>query len=1068
MSVIGLTQPRDHETPTGGDLGEVPLVGRGAQLRTLRAALREVEGGETGAVFVVGESGVGKTRLLTAAGQQMRTAGAVVLSGTCLDIGDASPLHPLRQALRRFVPEAGRAGAETSAAVRELLGVLDGEAAGAEGAGALLERLSRGLGSLAAGRTLVLVVDDLQWADRLTRQLVLYLLAGLGGVRLLLLGAARSEALRGDDPLRGMLLELRRLPAVRVEELSPLDWVETAKLTAAVVGRPVDADALESVWRRSGGIPFVVEELARGIRDGRLELSDTLREIALARVDALPAEVRAVVHAVAVGVEPVAHELLARVVSLDEEGLLRAAGAAVGHRVLEAGEEGYRFRHHLMKEVVEPGLLPGERVRLHRRYAEALAQVPREEQAHARLAYHWRCAGEPGRALPAAVAAAADAERVHGFAEAFGHWTVAVDVARRVPAAQAGSVDLPLLLRRAAEAAHQCGEHERALMLLEEVALGLDAQVPAWLRTDRARYLMAVGRLTEAETEYEATLSAAECSPQERAMAAAYSADLLLQLGRYADAGKRARDALDLAGGLPECASEMVVAGATLGYSQAYLNDPSAGVGAVERARAAAERSGGPVDVARANLHLAELLSGPLNQLEEGVAVARRGAAHAERTGLSRTYGTRLLAVAANGLFRVGRWGEAEEVIDAALRHRPSGAEAVELLLARCRIRVGYGDESAERDLAAVDTLLAAGGGARHVLPLLTLRAGLAMWRGRHDEARDAVRQGLDLAESRLDDVWSQAPLVWHGLRAEAEARASGVATDAAAVARLREVVEEMVRRGAAEPVRDAVIGYRELCAAELSRVEGRPDPGAWSRAAEVWERRRHPYPAGYARLRQAEALYGIRMRNAAADRALRSAYDVAKQLGAVPFAREIEALAARARVTLDRDGAPGRGADGPVAADRGPATGPAGSMVDGWGSLARGGWAGGTTGPAGGVGGGSGIGGMGGAGGVGGGSGVGGAGGRPANGANHRVRRAEEDRRGNGSRRVDELAVLTDRERQVLELVADGRTNQEIASKLFISARTVGVHVSHILEKLQVRSRVDATRVFERNRPRP
>src|SRR5690606_5690245 len=122
-----------------------------------------------------------------------------------------------------------------------------------------------------------------------------------------------------------------------------------------------------------------------------------------------------------------------------------------------------------------------------------------------------------------------------------------------------------------------------------------------------------------------------------------HSADLLLQLGRYADAGKRAREALDLAGGLTECASEMVLAGATLGYSQAYLNDPSAGVGAVERARATAERSGDPVDVARANLHLAELLSGPLNQLEEGVAVARRGAEHAERTGLSRTYGTRLL-----------------------------------------------------------------------------------------------------------------------------------------------------------------------------------------------------------------------------------------------------------------------------------------------------------------------------------------------------------------------------------------------------------------------------------------
>lgn len=1046
MSVIGLTQPGDHETPTGADLGEVPLVGRGAHLRALRAALRDVRRGDTGAVFVVGESGVGKTRLLAAAGHEMAAADAVVLSGTCLDIGDASPLHPLRQALRRFVPQQGRAGAEASAAVRELLAVLDGEAAGPDGAGALLERLSRGLGSLAAGRTLVLVVDDLQWADRVTRQLLLYLLAGLGGVRLLLLGAARSEALRGDDPLRGMLLELRRLPSVRVQELSPLDWAETAELTAAVVGRPVDADALDSVWRRSGGIPFVVEELARGIRDGRAELSDTLREIALARVDALPADVRALVHAVAVGVEPVAHELLARVVSLDEERLLRAAGAAVGHRVLEAAEEGYRFRHHLMKEVVEPGLLPGERVRLHRRYAQALAQVPEQEQAHARLAYHWRCAGDPGRALPAAVAAAEEAERLHGFAEAFGHWTVAVDLARRVPPAQAaGRVDLTRLLQRAADAAHQCGEHERALLLLEQLAADLGEPLPAWLRTRRARYLVAVGRLAEAETEYECILAAAECSPQERAVAAAHSADLLLQLGRYADAGKRARDALDLAGGLTECASEMVLAGATLGYSQAYLNDPSAGVGAVEQARATAERSGGPVDVARANLHLAELLSGPLNQLEEGVAVARRGAAHAARTGLSRTYGTRLLAVAANGLFRVGRWTEAEEVIDTALRHRPSGAEAVELLLARGRIRVGFGDlDGAGQDLTRIDTLLAAGGGARHVLPLLTLRAGLEMWRGRHGKARDAVRQGLDLAQSRSDDVWLQAPLVWHGLRAEAEASASGVRTDPEAIAALRDVVEEMERRAAAEPVRDAVIGYRELCVAELSRVEGRPDPVGWARAAEVWERRRHPYPAAYARLRQAEALYGIRMRNAEADRALRTAYQTAKRLGAAPFTREIEALAARARVVLEKGVTPGVSPAVPVAANATGRTVSSNSIVDGRPPAGQDGWA--VTGAVG---------------------QVGPTADKPVNGARHHQRHAEDDRRGNDSRRVDELAGLTDRERQVLELVAEGRTNQEIASRLFISARTVGVHVSHILDKLHVRSRVDATRVYERSRPR-
>src|SRR4029453_7827796 len=125
------------------DTGEAALVGRGAELAVLRAARRAAEDGANGAVFVTGESGVGKTRLLAEAVVEMRAAGLVVLSGHCLDIGDASPLYPLRQALRRFRPEQGRPGVAATHAARELLAVLGGDTGGSDGgAGALLERLS--------------------------------------------------------------------------------------------------------------------------------------------------------------------------------------------------------------------------------------------------------------------------------------------------------------------------------------------------------------------------------------------------------------------------------------------------------------------------------------------------------------------------------------------------------------------------------------------------------------------------------------------------------------------------------------------------------------------------------------------------------------------------------------------------------------------------------------------------------------------------------------------------------------------------------------------------------------
>ncbi|WFE99501.1 LuxR family transcriptional regulator [Micromonospora sp. WMMD964] len=960
------------------DVDTAPLVGRAELVRSVRSALLgDAAHGQTAAVFLTGESGVGKTRLLGEIGDRLRDQGAVVLTGSCLDIGDASPLHPLLQALRRYDADLSAARARSSSAVRGLLQMVADETAGPDGAGALLERVSRGLHLIAEGRPLVLILDDLQWVDRSTRQLLLYLLAGLGDLQLSVLAAVRAESLQGAHPLRRVLTELRRLRTVRVLDLAPLGRAETEELAAAVVGRALSADAAEQVWQRSGGNPFVIEELARDLRDGRDGLSETLREIFLDRVDALPQHAHAVVHAVAAGVEPVQHWLLAEVLRLPEDELIDAARAAVAHRLLVGADDGYRLRHRLVAEVLAHELLPAERSGLHRRYAEALTSAPGELH-QARLAHHWRLAGDPARALPAAVAAAQEAERLGGYAEAHRHWSVALQLA-----ADSGplAVDRVELLGNAAEAAHHSGEHARALALLEELATLQGGEPSCALHIRRARYLAAAGRSALAEEEYQRALKAADCSPRDRAAAAARLAELLLHLGRYADAGDRAREALALAENVEGSVTEVVLASSALGFSDAFLEDPDAGLAVMRDALDTAERAGRPEDVACAYLHLAELLTGPLNILEEGVVVARRGAERVAELGLGRTWGTRLLAIAINGLFRVGQWAEAEKVVAVALRQRPSGADAVELLLARCRLSVGYGDiEAAGRDLDAVATLLA-GGGARHVIPLLTLRSGLAMWEGRHDVARLAVQRGL--TESRSDDVMILSALVWHGLRAEAEAHASRtLEVDPTAVRRLRDVADRMARKsaGAARPVRSVVEGFLALCAAEVSRLDG-SDPELWATSVAEWDRRNHPYPAAYSRLRQAEALLARRSRLATAGKLLREAYEVAQGLGAVPLTSEIRELAGRARVSLEES-------DTTAGATRG----------------------------------------------------------APAQASD------------------DELAALTAREREVLALVAEGLTNKEIGQRLFISERTIGVHVSHIFDKLQVRTRVQASAIQLRN----
>jgi ATP/maltotriose-dependent transcriptional regulator MalT len=254
---------------------------------------------------------------------------------------------------------------------------------------------------------------------------------------------------------------------------------------------------------------------------------------------------------------------------------------------------------------------------------------------------------------------------------------------------------------------------------------------------------------------------------------------------------------------------------------------------------------------------------------------------------------------------------------------------------------------------------------------------------------RRAVRQGLEFYGGRSDDVVLQATLVWHGLRAEAEALTAG-APEAGeqVVPQLRAVAERVQdgRRLAAAPVRDAVEGFLALARAEISRLEKAADPRPWAQAVRVWAVRRHLYPATYARLRQAEAMYAQRTRNAEALAVLREAYRGARHLGARPLLAQINRLAGWARITVDPP--------------------PPVEVLT-----------------------------------------------RSAPASTNPVR----------ARRKDPLAGLTDREREVLGLVAQGLTNQEIGGQLLISHRTAGVHVSRILAKLQVRSRVQASSIHQR-----
>ena len=526
------------------------------------------------------------------------------------------------------------------------------------------------------------------------------------------------------------------------------------------------------------------------------------------------------------------------------------------------------------------------------------------------------------------------------------------------------------------------------------------------LRESLGRYLWDAGETDAALEAYREALvlvGAGASEVAERARVVTSIAQALMLAGRYPESRLRAEEAVALARSLDDKSYEGQAL-ATLGADLVLLGEDAAGISYLRDAIEILDDHGRPDAVGRAYLSLCELLSGPLNRVDEAVATAMEGLTRVRDLGRDRVHGVSLRAAAANGLFRLGRWEEADVLLDDALALGPSGTAGIDLRLARARLSVGRGRfAEATADLETARALSARALAPQYRAPLSTLTAGLALWHGDLEKACEAVDEGLE-ALVDTDDPWFGAPLVWHGLRAQGDraerARALNKGPDlaraqAAAAALMREM-ERLVAVASRLPFAYAGIvdAYRKLCMAEHSRLEGSPDPRLWDEAAAAWDAVGQPYPAAYARYRGAEARLYRREGVPEAARLLRAAHATALSLGAAPFQAEIERLAARARVTLD--------AAGPAAAGAGAGDG----------------------------------------------AGVGAGTGKQA--SDHTPAEAAP-------------FGLTRREREVLCLVAAGASNRRIAGTLFISEKTASVHVSHILAKLQVVSRVEAASVAHR-----
>jgi len=986
---------------SGGDLASPVLVGRQPELERLRRALSRAQAGEPIMVLIAGEAGVGKTRLAQEILREAAQAGARVLTGSCVVLGgEGIALSPLVDALRGLArstdaAELDRLLGPARGQLARLLPELDPAAAPAtaqEGSAAqLLEHVLGLITRLAAERPLVLVMEDLHWADRSTQDLVEFLIRALRELKVLLVVTYRSDALHRRHPLRPLVTEWERVRRVERLHLGRFSREEVAAQLRAIRSGPVTTQLADVVYQRSQGNPFLVEEIVGMVESGGnpYELPPSLRDVLLARTERVSETAQRVLRVASVAGVRVDDRLLAAVAGMSEDQLYSGLREAVDHHLLTVDERcgGYAFRHALTRDAVYHDILPGERARLHAGYGDALSADPSlagddlgAGGVAAILAHHWYAARDRPRALGASVQAGHLAAAGYAPAEALHHWERALEIWPGVPdAAERTGLGRTTLILLAAEAACNAGDLDRALSLTDQAlgdpAVADDPVRRAEVVVRRAVALRGLSRDEEAVAELQDAL--ADLPPERlttaHALVLAPLANALCRAGQDEQgreiARRAARAAAEVGAILPQ-ADALI----TYGSTSVYLGDEEGGLAAMNEGLALANRHDLSSVALRGYVNLSDCQE-MLGLHTAAAETARVGIGLAEQAGLTRSLGAFLVGNLTEPLIRLGRWQEALAEITESLAGEPEGIFAGTLLLQRAELALWRGDpQAAERDARASLRLLGDAAEEQYALPVAFIEAELSRAAGNPVAARGRIAPLLkgEIEGVRLRYTW---PLVWLAMRVEADLAGAGASPPAAAgdedrVHVLRQLAAQLP--GRTPPAR----AYRALAVAEAARARlpgprrDRVDGGAaeaWQAAVAAARAAEEALPLCYGLLRLTETLIARSERDAAAE-AAREGLRLAAGMGAA-IEHELRDLADRARLRVDT-----------------PAT-------------------------------------------------------------------AE----GTGQFR------LTDREREVLKLIADGQSNGQIAATLFISPKTVSVHVSNILAKLGVSGRAQATSLAHR-----
>lgn len=992
------------------------FVGRSSELQMLLSTADAAASGTASLMLVGGEAGVGKSRLVAEAIARLRDDGWLVLEGGTVALGDDGlPFGPIVEALRalvryvdadRIAAAAGPSLAELARLVPELSGDDGDVPTSVSHADWLQVRIFEGilrlLGRLGEDTPVLLVIEDLHWSDRSTRDLLAFLARNVRDERLLMIATFRIDELHRRHPLTAWLAEAERQPRVERIDVLRFEHAELVELLTAILGVPPTTTLVESVARRSDGNAFFAEELLAAVDEsGRERLPETLRGVLLVRLAGSSEAGARLVEVAAVAGREVEHDVLAAVCGLSQAEMAVALRQAVASQILvtdpDDDVERYRFRHALVQEAAYDELLPSERRRLHAAYARAIESRPVGGGAGrasrlVELAHHWTAAHDPVRALAAAVEAGDASRAAYAFAEAARQYEVAIDLWDVVPGADRPTDrDLGDLFDAASAAATLIGDAGRAVDMARRAIEFVDAATEAdgdrerrakarerfgfasWLAGDTAT---SIRQLEEAVLLLEGTPP----STSQARVLTGLSANLMLA-GRSSESIPFAERAIECARTIGDLGIESRAMN-ILGVDQATLGNLADGIDLLRRSLAITPGDD-PTAIPRAYANLGSVLEMG-GFVAEGLEVSLAGAESIRRYGSELSFLTFLEVNAATMFIELGRYGEAAELLERNVARVLPGVSAIQLHVAQAHLAIRTGDlETARGYLEIARSEAGSIADAQFVIDLHTFGTEIAVWDGDPSAALVIAVEGFDRVVE-MDDAVILGQLAIPALHAAADlAVRARTARDASGVEVAVEAARDVLDRFRASTARlaqpDALaaheIGWRmALCTAELARATGHDGPANWQAVRPALTARPAPFLEAYVLWREAEAHAGIGEINAAAE-PLRAAHSIGVAIGAPLLVAGIESLGRRLRVDLTTGVAPVVPA--PIA------------LPDPFG--------------------------------------------------------------------------LTGREREVLALVAEGYTNRRIAESLFISESTAGVHVSNILGKLGVASRTEAAAVAVR-----